>query len=115
MNALVERYIWHPIGYIGSCVLKMWRDFTSSIGHISIESMGWVGVLFLHAVTVPTMLGLMVGITDNTPPIDMVLILWAGLAMLYVKAIIQRDIINIILIGLGFIGQAFLMALVFFK
>jgi threonine dehydrogenase-like Zn-dependent dehydrogenase len=69
----------------------------------------------MHAVTIPTLLGIMSGVTDNVPPIDMVLILWAGLAMLYAKAIIQKDMINIVLIGMGFIGQAILMALVFFK
>jgi NADH/NAD ratio-sensing transcriptional regulator Rex len=45
----------------------------------------------------------------------MILILWAGLGLFFAKAIIQRDIVPIIIIGVGFIGQAILMALVFFK
>jgi hypothetical protein len=57
----------------------------------------------------------MFGITDKPPSIDMVLIVWAALGMFFMKAIIQRDILNLITIGLGFIMQATLMALVFFK
>jgi hypothetical protein len=57
----------------------------------------------------------MFGMTDKPPSIDMVLIVWAALGMFFMKAIIQRDILNLITIGLGFIMQATLMALVFFK
>jgi hypothetical protein len=35
--------------------------------------------------------------------------------MFFIKAVIKKDILNIITIGLGFIGQAVLMALIFFK
>lgn len=89
--------------------------FIDKVKHISMESLGWAALLLMHAVTVPTMLGLMTGLTDSTPPVDMVLILWAGLGLLFAKAILQKDIIPIVIIGGGFIGQALLMALVFFK
>ena len=91
------------------------NDFKNSIAKISSDTVEWVGILALHGATIPTMLGLMMGITDNTPPIDIVLILWAALTMFFVKAVIKKDILNIVTIGLGFIGQAVLMALIFFK
>lgn len=91
------------------------KEFFTNLSKTSIESFGWIGVLCMHAVTIPSLLGLMSGLTDNTPPIDMILILWAGMAMMYLKAIVQKDMVNIIIIGFGFIGQAMLMALVFFK
>lgn len=90
-------------------------DFKTAFTKISTETIGWIGILLCHAATVPTLLGLMFGLTDNPPPIDMVLIVWAALGMFFVKAIIQRDILNLITIGLGFIMQATLMALIFFK
>ncbi len=90
-------------------------DFKSMITKISTETIGWIGILLLHGATVPAMLGLMFGMTDKPPSIDMVLIVWAALGMFFMKAIIQRDILNLITIGLGFIMQATLMALVFFK
>jgi hypothetical protein len=90
-------------------------DFTNSIAKVSSDTVEWVGIIALHGATIPTMLGLMMGLTDNTPPIDVVLILWGALTMFFIKAVIKKDILNIITIGLGFIGQAVLMALIFFK
>lgn len=96
-------------------VKNQYNDFTQSIARISSDTVEWVGIIALHGATIPTMLGLMMGMTDNTPPIDIVLILWGALTMFFVKAVIKKDILNIITIGLGFIGQAVLMALIFFK
>ena len=100
---------------VSSYVKEVSVDFKSMITKVSTETIGWIGILLLHGATVPTMLGLMFGITDKPPSIDMVLIVWAALGMFFMKAIIQRDILNLITIGLGFIMQATLMALVFFK
>lgn len=100
---------------VSSYVKEVSVDFKSMITKVSTETIGWIGILLLHGATVPTMLGLMFGMTDKPPSIDMVLIVWAALGMFFMKAIIQRDILNLITIGLGFIMQATLMALVFFK
>ncbi len=94
---------------------KMWLEFKSSIRQVSIDGIGWTGLIALHAVTIPSLFGLMTGLTDNTPPIDMVIILWAAMALFYVKAILERNVISLVIIGLGFIMQSILMALVFFK
>jgi hypothetical protein len=48
-------------------------------------------------------------------PVDIVLLVWTALVLLFVKAAIQRDLLNLITIGLGFVVQAVLMALIFFK
>jgi hypothetical protein len=45
----------------------------------------------------------------------MVLLVWAGLTLLFVRASIQRDILNMVTIGLGFVVQSTMMALIFFK
>ena len=95
--------------------VKLWNEFKSSIRQVSIDGIGWTGLIALHAVTIPSLFGLMTGITDNTPPIDMVIILWAAMALFYIKAILERNVISLIIIGLGFIMQSILMALVFFK
>jgi hypothetical protein len=57
----------------------------------------------------------MFGITDTMPPIDIILIVWAALALFFMKAIIQKDRLNLITIGVGFMAQAVVMALIFFK
>jgi len=57
----------------------------------------------------------MTGLTDNTPPIDMIIILWAALGLFYIKSILERNFVALNIIGFGFIGQSILMALIFFK
>jgi hypothetical protein len=96
-------------------VSKLWLEFKSSIRQVSIDGIGWTGLIALHAVTIPSLFGLMTGLTDNTPPIDMVIILWAAMALFYIKAILERNVVSLVIIGLGFIMQSILMALVFFK
>jgi hypothetical protein len=103
------------IDYINQFCNKLWIEFKQSIRQVSIDGIGWTGLIALHAVTIPSMFGLMTGLTDNTPPIDMVIILWAAMALFYIKAILERNIVSLIIIGMGFIMQSILMALVFFK
>jgi len=77
--------------------------------------LGWIAVIILHSATIPSLLAVMAGLTDRLPGVDLVLLVWAGLALLFVKASVQKDMLNIVTIGFGFIVQAVLMALIFFK
>jgi hypothetical protein len=79
------------------------------------ELCGWVGMVLIHAATLPTSLGVILGYNDRLPPVSMVLMVWAGLFLFFVKAAISKDILNIVTIGLGFVIQAGLMALILFK
>jgi hypothetical protein len=45
----------------------------------------------------------------------MILLVWAALVLIFLKAVIQKDILNIVTIGLGFAAQSTFMALIFFK
>lgn len=96
--------------------LVKFKDFIQNkFSHISAETVGWLAVLVLHASTIPSLLAVMGGLTDRLPGVDLVLLVWAGLTLLFVKAAVQKDMLNIITIGLGFIIQAVMMALIFFK
>lgn len=82
---------------------------------VSSEMVGWLAVVVLHAATLPSLLALMTGLTDNTPALDIVLLLWIGLILMFFKSVIQKDVLNILTISIGFMIQAMLMALIFFK
>jgi hypothetical protein len=86
-----------------------------AVSKISSEAVGWISVLVLHAATIPTMLAVMSGLTDRMPPVDLVLMIWAALTLLFIKAAVQKDMLNIVTITFGFVVQAVLMALIFFK
>ena len=91
------------------------KFITEKFSHISAETLGWIAVVILHAATIPSLLAVMAGLTDRLPGVDLVLLVWAGLAMLFVKAAVQKDMLNLVTIGFGFIVQAVFMALIFFK
>jgi hypothetical protein len=57
----------------------------------------------------------MTGLSDNVPNLDVVMFMWAGLVLLFFRAVVLRNLLNIITIGLGFITQAVIMAMILFK
>jgi hypothetical protein len=82
---------------------------------ISAETLGWIAVLMIHFATIPSLIAASGGLTDKMPPVDMVLFAWAGLGLLFARAAILKDMLNIVTIGFGFMVQAVLMALMLFK
>ena len=89
--------------------------FTTHFSKISAETFGWLAAIALHAATIPTLLALLSGLTDKTPSVDIVLFMWLGLLLLFGRAVILKDLLNIVTIGIGFVLQAVLMALILFK
>lgn len=96
--------------------LDLWvKNIKEHAPHVSAETMGWIAVILMHLATIPTMLAVLTGLTDKMPPVDMVLFAWTGLFCFFVKATIQKDVLNIVTIGFGFFIQAALLALIVFK
>ena len=89
--------------------------FVDKFSKISAETLGWLAAIVLHGSTIPSLLAVMSGLTDRLPGVDIVLLVWTGLTLMFIKAAVQKDMLNIVTIGVGFIVQAVLMALIFFK
>lgn len=85
------------------------------VAPVSAKTLGWLAVILLHAATLPTLLAVLTGLSDRMPSVDMVLLTWSGLVALFAQACVQRNFLNIVTIALGFIIQASLMVLIFFK
>jgi hypothetical protein len=82
---------------------------------VSAETLGWLAVVVIHCATIPTLLALLTGLSDTVPNLDIVLFMWAGLILLFFRAVVLKDMLNIITVGLGFITQAVIMAMILFK
>jgi len=96
--------------------LDLWiKTIKEQASHVSAETMGWIAVVLLHLATIPTMVAVLTGLTEKMPPVDMVLFSWVGLFCFFIKATIQKDLLNIVTIGFGFFVQASLLALIVFK
>ena len=96
-------------------IIAVRKFLTDSLARISADTLGWMAVMILHAATIPTLLSLMSGLSDRTPSLDVVLFLWSGLVLLFLRSVVLKDMLNIVTIGVGFIMQAALMALILFK
>jgi len=93
--------------------LKIWLEQHSP--KVSAETLEWLAVILIHSATIPTLLALMTGLSDTVPNLDVVLFMWSGLVLLFFRAVVLRNLLNIITIGLGFITQAVIMAMILFK
>jgi hypothetical protein len=82
---------------------------------VSAETLGWLAVVVIHCATIPTLLALLTGLSDTVPNLDIVLFMWTGLMLLFARAVVLKDMLNIVTIGVGFITQAVIMAMILFK
>ena len=93
-------------------IKKMMDSIRENIAHLSAETLGWI---LVHLATIPTLVAVLTGLTEKLPPVDIVVLMWLGLFMFFVRSVIAKDILNIVTIGFGFFVQAILMALIIFK
>ena len=93
--------------------LRHWLE--QHLPKVSAETLEWLAVILIHSATIPTLLALMTGLSDTVPNLDIVMFMWAGLVLLFFRAVVLRNLLNIITIGLGFITQAVIMAMILFK
>jgi hypothetical protein len=82
---------------------------------VSADTLGWLAVIIIHSATIPTLFALLTGLSDNVPNLDIILFVWAGLSLLFARAVVLKDMLNIVTIGAGFIIQAVIMAMILFK
>ena len=99
---------------VTSKLTKFKEQFQQKIIDTVARTFEIMAVVILHAVTFPSLLAVMKGVTDKMPPVDLILLLWLGLTFLFAKAAIKRDLLVMITIGGGFVVQAAMMALIFF-
>jgi len=96
-------------------VRKIMDSIRDNIAHLSAETLGWIGVILVHLATIPTLVAVLTGLTEKLPPVDIVVLMWLGLFMFFIRSVIAKDLLNIVTIGFGFFVQAILMALIIFK
>lgn len=82
---------------------------------ITADTLGWLASLTLLSSTVPSILAVLSGITDKLPNLEIVLFVWSALLLLFVRAVLLKDQLNTLTIGIGFIVQSVLLSLIFFK
>ena len=75
---------------------------------------GWVGMVLIHGATIPTSVSVIMGWSSVLPPLDMVLMIWAGLALFFLRAIARVDWLYLVSNAIGFILNSILLAIIVF-
>jgi hypothetical protein len=78
------------------------------------ELLAWISIVILCLSNVPGYYALMTGVTNNTPPLDISLIVWVGLLLYFIRSAIIKDMVNVVTIGVGFAVQIIFLGLIFF-
>jgi uncharacterized protein with PQ loop repeat len=76
---------------------------------------GWVGMVLIHGATLPTTLSVILGYSSTVPPVSMVLLVWTGLFLFLIRAIVNKDTLYIVSNAVGFFFNSILLALIVFK
>ena len=96
-------------------IVMIRRFFVENFKKMTADTMGWLASIVLHCATIPSLLAIMTGLTDRLPQVDIILFIWVALILLFARAIVLRDQLNIITIGTGFIAQTVMMSFILFK
>lgn len=76
---------------------------------------GWSGMLFVQSATLPVTYNILMGNNTSLPPISMVILIWVGLILYLIRAVLQKDVVHITSNFVGFISQSILMSLILLK
>lgn len=111
----IKKKLTFNLVLINAYFSKLKQAFVNKSDHLSSEGIGWLGTMLIHCATIPSLLGLIFAISDALPSLDIVLFIWFGLLLFFIKALINRDMLSIITHGIGFFIQAVLLGIVVFK
>ena len=84
------------------------------LGMDSPELCGWAGMILVQSATLPTTISRVLGYSTTLPPISMVLLVWAGLFLYFIRAFHQKDTLYMVSNGFGFFVNSILLALIVF-
>lgn len=76
------------------------------------EAGGWLGMALIHGATLPVTIGVIMGMSTHLPPLSMVIMVWAGLALFFFRALARFDYLYLVSNGVGFSFQSVLLYLI---
>ena len=72
-------------------------------------------MVLIHGATIPTSVSVIMGWSDNLPPLDMVLMIWLGLVLFFLRALARIDWLYLVSNAVGFFLQSLLLAIIIYQ
>ena len=79
------------------------------------EICGWIGLILIHGSTVPVTYLAIQGEPTVLPPLSMVVLIWSGLLLFFIRSAIMKDKLYMLSNGIGFFFQSIMLAFLVFK
>jgi len=89
-------------------------QFFLSLNKPTADTFAWLSMIVLNCATIPSFLAVKSGLADKMPPLDLVIILWTGLLLYFIRSVILKDMLIVVTLGIGFALQAISLGFIFF-
>ncbi len=100
MNPLTKEYF-----------INVYEWFIDKFGEVC----GWLGLILIHGSTLPSTYFAIKGEATVLPPLSMVILVWSGLLLFFIRSAITKDKLYMISNGVGFFLQSIMLALLVLK
>ncbi len=91
------------------------RYISDRMHGITIDILGWLAAVVLHCSTIPGLLALLYGYSDKPIATDIALFVYFALSLLFIKSVLNKNVLTVVTISVGFIIQTVIMSLILFK
>ncbi len=88
--------------------------FFLSLNKPTADTFAWLSMVVLNCATIPSFLAVKSGLTDKMPPLDLVMLVWIGLLLYFIRSAILKDMVMVVTLGIGFALQSIALGLIFF-
>jgi hypothetical protein len=92
-------------------LMNVYAWFVSKFGEVC----GWLGLILIHGSTLPATYLAIKGEATVLPPLSMVILIWSGLLLFFIRSAITKDKLYMISNGIGFFMQSIMLALLVLK
>ena len=72
-------------------------------------------MVLIHGATIPTSVSVSMGWASDLPPLDMVLLIWSGLFLFFIRALARIDWLYLVSNAVGFFLQSVLLAIILYQ
>ena len=72
-------------------------------------------MVLIHGATIPTSGSVIMGWSSDLPPLDMVLLIWSGVFLFFIRALALIDWLYLVSNAVGFFLQSVLLAIILYQ
>ncbi len=98
-----------------SKVELVWQAIEERLRSVSQRTLEWIAIVMIHCACVPSTIAFIRGVTDLMPSTEVVLFMWTGLLVYFVKSFVENNRLMMFTNAVAFFVQAILLSLVVYK